>query len=287
MARQVQNKSEALKLPFGGLDATLRSPGIEHTHAHHEFVFCIAGSGIQKAADTDHEIGVGDLFLLPAGVSHACVPGSSGKVRLLVLNIEDTALARTIAGDREASRVLEILCERARQGAPRIPLGRASQRRAKRIFQQTVSEYERKQAGFTCAVKLGMQELMLTLLREPALANTLRSADAKAVSEDRLRDVLSYLDTHYFEPVGVAAMAKRSRLSRSHFHAVFREVTGKTLTRHVSELRVQAALKLLRTTSLSILDIGTRVGFNTASHFYAKFTELTGTTPHAWRATPD
>ncbi len=78
-------------------------------------------------------------------------------------------------------------------------------------------------------------------------------------------------------------LAAEAGLSRFHFARTFREATGTTPMRLVSQMRVDAAGDLLRRTDLPLEAIAARVGLADASHLSHLFRRLTGRPPGAVR----
>ena len=79
--------------------------------------------------------------------------------------------------------------------------------------------------------------------------------------------------------INVEQIAKFADLSRSHFHAVFNKTTGKTLIKHLNEVRVRKAVGLLMDSEMGLDEISSSCGFTSLSHFYLVFRKETGKRP--------
>lgn len=79
-------------------------------------------------------------------------------------------------------------------------------------------------------------------------------------------------------------MADVAIMSPFHLNRVFRQLTGVPPCRFLTALRLEAAKRLLVTTSLSVTDISLEVGYNSLGTFTRRFTELVGVPPSAFRA---
>jgi AraC family transcriptional regulator, regulatory protein of adaptative response / methylated-DNA-[protein]-cysteine methyltransferase len=85
------------------------------------------------------------------------------------------------------------------------------------------------------------------------------------------------------EPLPLATLARRARLSPYHFHRVFKAVTGVTPRAYAAArraMRVQGALKRSRTVTQAIYD----AGFNSGGRFYETSSDVLGMTPTDYRA---
>ena len=97
----------------------------------------------------------------------------------------------------------------------------------------------------------------------------------------RARDVM---DRAYAEPLDVPAMARAALMSPSHFSRQFRAAYGETPYGYLMTRRIERAKALLRTGDLSVTDVCIAVGATSLGSFSARFTEIVGESPSAYRA---
>lgn len=91
-------------------------------------------------------------------------------------------------------------------------------------------------------------------------------------------------DARYFEPVGVAEMARAAGLSRAHFSREFRRAFGESPHAYLLTRRLERAAALLRDTDRSVADICFSVGLRSVGSFTTSFTRTFGRSPTAYRA---
>ena len=72
-------------------------------------------------------------------------------------------------------------------------------------------------------------------------------------------------------------------MSASHFSLVFSQETGQTFKEYLTELRIQKAKELLRSTPERATDIAYQVGYNDPHYFSAAFKKKTGLSPTEYR----
>jgi transcriptional regulator GlxA family with amidase domain len=92
------------------------------------------------------------------------------------------------------------------------------------------------------------------------------------------------MDRDYAKPLDVPAMARQALMSPSHFSRQFRAAYGETPWSYLMTRRIERAKALLRLRELSVTDVCVAVGFSSLGSFSARFTELTGESPTAYRA---
>ncbi len=98
-----------------------------------------------------------------------------------------------------------------------------------------------------------------------------------------LRRVRDLMDREYAEPLDVAARARVSFMSTAHFSRQFRAAYGETPYAYLMTRRVERAKALLRRGDLSVTEVCMEVGCTSLGSFSARFTQLVGMTPTAYR----
>jgi AraC family transcriptional regulator len=91
--------------------------------------------------------------------------------------------------------------------------------------------------------------------------------------------VLEYIESNLARTLTLRELANINGLSTYHFARMFKTAMGVTPHRYVLERRVERAKAMLRTTRVTLADIGLSAGFCGQSHFTTAFRRLTGMTP--------
>lgn len=92
------------------------------------------------------------------------------------------------------------------------------------------------------------------------------------------------MDREYTEPLDIATLAADALMSPGHFQRSFKEAYGETPYGYLMTRRVERAKALLRRGDLSVTEVCMAVGCTSLGSFSARFTELVGETPSAYRA---
>ena len=100
----------------------------------------------------------------------------------------------------------------------------------------------------------------------------------------RLRRARDLMDREYASPLNVAALARAALMSPAHFSRQFRAAYGETPYAYLMTRRIERAKALLRRGDLSVTDVCFAVGCTSLGSFSARFTQITGQTPTAYRA---
>jgi AraC family L-rhamnose operon regulatory protein RhaS len=124
-------------------------------------------------------------------------------------------------------------------------------------------------------------QLLNLLIKQPCD----RQPATAAATPDR-EEVLAYIEhlkTHFFEATTIDEAANQLGLPRRRFTEIFKELAGESWLKHIRQLRVGHAERLLRNTDLPITSVAFECGYEDLSTFYRQFKRQTGVAPGVWR----
>ena len=99
-----------------------------------------------------------------------------------------------------------------------------------------------------------------------------------------LRRARDLMDREYARPLDVDAIARAALMSPAHFSRKFRAAYGETPYAYLMTRRIEKAQALLRRGEMTVSEVCMEVGCTSLGSFSARFTELVGETPTAYRA---
>ncbi|MDI5962553.1 helix-turn-helix transcriptional regulator [Streptantibioticus silvisoli] len=100
----------------------------------------------------------------------------------------------------------------------------------------------------------------------------------------RLRKARDLMDREYARPLDVPTLARSAFMSSAHFSRRFRAAYGESPYGYLMTRRIERAKALLRRGDLSVTEVCVEVGCTSLGSFSARFTELVGLSPSAYRA---
>jgi transcriptional regulator GlxA family with amidase domain len=106
-----------------------------------------------------------------------------------------------------------------------------------------------------------------------------------AVTETSTAAARAWALEHLAEPLDLAGLAARARMSVRTFTRRFRDETGLSPARWLAEQRVDRARHLLETTDLPVDQVARHSGFGTAAALRAQMAAAVGVAPSAYRST--
>ncbi|SNS88476.1 transcriptional regulator, AraC family [Sphingomonas laterariae] len=130
----------------------------------------------------------------------------------------------------------------------------------------------------------GMQTVLAGhLLGTYALDQWRPIAKAPSLNPKRLKRVLDFIEARIAVEISLDDLAAEACLSPFHFSRLFKDATGFTPHRYVTDRRVQAARDKLALNHSSMVEIALDTGFGSQANFIRVFRKVTGLTPGQYR----
>ncbi len=153
-----------------------------------------------------------------------------------------------------------------------------------RELEELIQSNLRKDLGYSLFTKACLLKIISLMAREKLLIPVEEKAsNYSSAKTELMKEMVSYLQSHYGEKITLESMAKKFHLSPKYFCRFFKGNFGKSMVEYLNYFRMEQAAKYLLETDQRILDISLRVGFENFSYFIKKFREVYGCTPSAFR----
>lgn len=126
---------------------------------------------------------------------------------------------------------------------------------------------------------LQSKRLFLTVLEEMIVASE-KTHSEKAESMDA---IIQYMHQFFPKAITVLNVAKHFQVDRRRLTSLFERQMGVTPNMYLTDLRIQHAKLLLRTSNLSVAHIAERIGYKDHFYFSRVFKKETGLSPTVYR----
>jgi len=141
-----------------------------------------------------------------------------------------------------------------------------------------LAEADSKLYADSMAVALGTH-----LLRRYAIQDLVIKEYRGGLAPYQLKLVVEYIHGHLAESLTLTMLADLIQISPHYFASLFKQSTGSSPHRYITQCRLAKAKKLLSQGNQAIAFIGQEVGFKNQSHFTRVFRQHFQITPQAYR----
>lgn len=125
-----------------------------------------------------------------------------------------------------------------------------------------------------------LNKLYEQMIREYCLLVQNKSRNIYSLS---VRKILDYIEFNLNLPLTLKSISEKFNLSAPYISSQFKKEVGTTVIRYINQLRINDAIKLLDSSSMSIQDIAAYVGIPDYNYFTKVFKKEMGVTPSDYR----
>lgn len=98
-----------------------------------------------------------------------------------------------------------------------------------------------------------------------------------------VEQMIRWIEHHYMEPFELKKLAQAVHLSPAYVSYLFKKQVGSSITDYLKKVRIRQACWLLKTSDLSVGEVGEAVGLTNESYFCQLFKTETGTSPYRYK----
>ena len=234
-----------------------------HDHDAFELYYLCRGEREYFIGDKFYKIGEGDLVLIPHHLLHRTA--GKGATRFL-LYFSETFLRRFFTNEMIAALPLDM------------PLIFRPNDNFRAEIESELSAMLAEYADDT--FPLSASRLCRLLFR---IANEPNGYTAAPFSDQRMGQIVRYINEHYGEINDIEQIAERFFISKYHLCRTFNKNLGLPLVSYLNTIKIRAAAELMQNDKLNLTEIATRSGFNSSSYFCKVFKAEKGVSPNVYR----
>lgn len=135
------------------------------------------------------------------------------------------------------------------------------------------------------------QEIIRALERADERLNRLGVPDSEpadivsrdAMAQRTVDEIRHFIRVNYTKALTVQQIASAAHLSAAYVCTLYKRVTGSTINQYLTEVRMEAACRLLKESDLSIQTISQKVGYQDFRYFKQLFQKSLGVSPQSYR----
>lgn len=242
---------------------------ILHSHPFSELFYVVSGSGSFVANGEEFSVAENDLVILNPHVEHTEKSGDSDPLVYIVLGIE--GLSFSFGQDQHSSGVYQdAVTERS------IRKYNAAGTNFYAYLNIMLEEISEKSENYETVCQNLLEVLLICILRNENLK--LVSSSSSGMSRE-CAQIKSFLDSNYSQNITLDSLAALSHMNKYYLSHAFTRHIGVSPINYLLQKRIAEGKSLLESTTYSIAEISTMLGFSSQSYFSQAFKKATGTTP--------
>ncbi|MBQ8639109.1 MAG: helix-turn-helix domain-containing protein [Lachnospiraceae bacterium] len=237
-----------------------------HCHNCLELNLAEKGTGTYIIGGKLYPIRPGDIFVINNSERHLALHDDE-ELTLSVLIFDTDSIWK----DRHGKEYLKPFFHRAETFSNRITSSARDYQAMRECFERIGQEEKERRIGWELVTETEAHLLLALLYRCYHENQEIEKTEDGMSRFGRLEAVLTYIDSHFTEPLTLDQLAKEAAVSRNYLCKCFREATGQTLFAYIEQTRIQYAAYLLQTTEEPVARIAVESGFESVSYFNRLF----------------
>lgn len=242
-----------------------------HSHAVHEFLVCYEGSIVVTTQTAEYTLEQGASLFIPSMVAHE-IRGGESQNGLLVACIDKPMLSlmRT-PSNRD---YIDAMTRQVSKASPE-----ASELEELMASLDDLRQLKRNRNKLNQSLEENYFLRMLLVHAQRQQCLKVFELDDKG----RIEDLCEWLKLNYHAEINLDRLCLQFGMSRSQLTRKFKEYCGYSVMEYVSQLRFEAAARMLAMTSEDVSEVALASGVSNLSHFHRQFKKRFGMTPNTFR----
>lgn len=240
-----------------------------HAHDYYEIYYLMSGERRLTIGNQGYALKKGALAFIPKNVAHKTMTASPPEHERLVIYFHDAYIGSAVSEQPDL-----LLPFSAR--SPVLELNQQEQAYAENLLLQMINEYsDENRKGRALFFKTLLTQLLLFAGRKLPCA---QEDEVKPVNPS-IREIVQHCNEHFRKPMTLSEIAGRFYLSPSYVSRLLKKHTGRSFPEYMNTLRIRESQRLLRESSLKMIEIADQVGYLNITHFNKNFKLITGMSP--------
>lgn len=246
---------------------------IPHSHAFSELFFVTNGKGFFIAENEVFPVENNDLILINPHVQHTEKSMDASPLEYIALGIE--GLSFSVEDIPPSSNTLSV-----KTISGTVYKCNISNSNFYAYLNIMLEEASKKEGLYEEVSQNLLEILLICILRHGSITIT---QSVSTVLNRECIQIKNYLDSHYAEDITLDSLAHLTHMNKYYIAHAFAEHIGLSPINYLLQKRIQEGKSLLESTTHSIADIASMLGFSSQSYFSQSFKKAVGQTPAQYR----
>lgn len=260
-----------------------------HSHEYMQIWYVDKGSVYHWIDGKGHHMLKGDIFVIPPYIVHKVTLGVQEDIRVIGCEFAAEFINSQFNDFKKYRDIYDFAYLHPLLGnegnvKPKVTLSPETQIAVETVMYDMLEEYNVRNKYYDFIIKADLLRLLAIIAREYKISHR-TSEEEQTIGRyrDNIVDAIEYIDENYSQKLMLEDVCRVSAMSQSYFCYIFKNLTGKTFTEYLTDLRIKKAMGLLTETDMPVSGICFDVGFNNVAYFCRIFKKDVGTSPGEYR----
>ena len=252
----------------------------EHHHTACEITMVLSGCGIYATKNAEFDFAAGDVFFFSTDEYHFIKKLGENADFLNIhfepryiwsdnFGISNAELIKTFFNRKDLVNKLESSSESARL--------------IRELIYKINDEMAKKRPEYTTMVKIHLLNILVEMLRSLGFELSTEEKSGNSQTMRAVEDAMNYINANLESDLTLEGLSDYAHMSKTYFCSQFKKLNGISPWEYITIKRIEKAIMLIESTSLTKLEIAARCGYNNTSNFYHAFRRITGKTPRDYK----
>ena len=257
-----------------------------HWHEEFEYIIVTGGTARFLVADQDFVLTAGDCLLINQNVLHRVTTYNDCECTYCSV-VFHPSLFLDVNNPIVRSKYLDPITENHGLKYYLLKADSPASEPYIVLLKKILHMNEQRFFGYELSTKALLCEFWIEALRNILMhPSPVAQPDMQIIAdEDRVKRILSYISSHYMEPLTLEDIAGAAHISKSECCRCFKRRLHITPFEYLIKYRIYSAAIMITQSSgrISFSDIAEKTGFNSSSYFNKMFRKYIGLTPTQFR----
>lgn len=242
-----------------------KNGGHDHWHQRAEFVYILEGQSTIRVGKEEYLCKAGDLSVIHSGEIHSIF--STADCTMYICTFDPSILYSF----QSETRFIKNYISADELNAVGVD------QEIRRIFDEILQEKEKEMSCYEMVIQSNIIRLYSLLIRY--FERDTLPDNKSLIKFQNFQNALQYIEKNYSRNITLVDIAATINYNPSYVSKLFVVYTGVNFKNYLDNFRINQAVKMLKKTDLTILDISARCGYDNIRTFNHVFKRITGNTP--------
>ncbi|MBP1754183.1 MAG: AraC family transcriptional regulator [Firmicutes bacterium] len=239
---------------------------VRHLHDTCELLYVAGGEGQITIGETTYPIRTGHLIIINPYVFHEERTAKENPLQLIFLSMKNFSLP--------GLKINQLIDDKT---CPVIDCGKYKHQ-IDTYFRMLLTESSSQIQYYQQITKSLLIAIIVMTLRMLSIGGN--GQEEMSVNCQKVRD---YLDKNYTEAITLESLSEMVYVSKCYLSHMFKEQTGVSPIKYLTQKRIESACGLLRDTDMSVKEISRTVGYENPLYFSQVFKNVINVSPLDYR----